>query len=112
MMFKLPDRPKLPLDDIATGEGEGELDHLPIRGLSANTEVRFAPNGAVPGDRIVGIMERDKGITIYPIQASALQRFDDQPQRWIDVRWDLDEANKSRFPAHIFVNTLNEPGTL
>jgi guanosine-3',5'-bis(diphosphate) 3'-pyrophosphohydrolase len=57
-------------------------------------------------------MERDKGITIYPIQASALQRYDDQPERWIDVRWDLDQANKSRFPAHIFVNTLNEPGTL
>jgi guanosine-3',5'-bis(diphosphate) 3'-pyrophosphohydrolase len=109
MMFKLPDQPKVVLQGAA---GEGDLEPLPIRGLSANMEVRFAPNGAVPGDRIVGIMERDKGITIYPIQASALQRYDDQPERWIDVRWDLDQANKSRFPAHIFVNTLNEPGTL
>jgi len=57
-------------------------------------------------------MEKDTGITIYPIQASALQRFDDQPERWIDVRWDLDEANKSRFMARIMVNALNEPGTL
>jgi hypothetical protein len=53
-----------------------------------------------------------KGITIYPIQSPVLQRFDEQPERWIDVRWDLDEANKSRFMARIMINALNEPGTL
>ncbi|MGO4119207.1 RelA/SpoT AH/RIS domain-containing protein, partial [Rhizobium ruizarguesonis] len=51
-------------------------------------------------------------ITIYPIQSPSLQRFDDQPDLWIDVRWYLDEANKSRFMARIMVNGLNEPGTL
>ncbi|WP_105381994.1 RelA/SpoT family protein [Neorhizobium alkalisoli] len=107
MIFKLPNQRAVAPEEIEAG-----LDPLPIRGLSGNMEVRFAPSGAVPGDRIVGIMETDKAITIYPIQASALQRFDDQPERWIDVRWDLDEANKSRFSAKIEVNTLNEPGTL
>jgi guanosine-3',5'-bis(diphosphate) 3'-pyrophosphohydrolase len=57
-------------------------------------------------------MQEGKGITIYPIQASALQKFDDEPERWIDVRWDLDLANKSRFSARILVNAINEPGTL
>jgi guanosine-3',5'-bis(diphosphate) 3'-pyrophosphohydrolase len=28
------------------------------------------------------------------------------------VRWDLDEANKSRFMARLMINALNEPGTL
>ncbi|CAN7236049.1 GTP pyrophosphokinase rsh [Neorhizobium galegae bv. officinalis] len=107
MIFKLPNQRRVSPEEIEAGP-----DPLPIRGLSGNLQVRFAPSGAVPGDRIVGIMEKDKGITIYPIQASALQRFDDQPERWIDVRWDLDEANKSRFLARIEVNTLNEPGTL
>ena len=41
-----------------------------------------------------------------------MQHFDDQPERWIDVRWDLDDSNKSRFAARIFMNALNEPGTL
>ena len=41
-----------------------------------------------------------------------LQKFDDEPDRWIDVRWDLDEANKTRFKARVLVNALNEPGTL
>ncbi len=107
MVFKLPDQRR-----ITPEEAEAGPDPLPIRGLSGSMRVQFAPSGAVPGDRIVGIMNDGKGITIYPIQAPALQRFDDQPERWIDVRWDLDEANKSRFPVKIEVNTINEPGTL
>ncbi len=112
MMFKLPARSQTDLENAQAAGLVATL--LPIRGLSSNTQVRFAPSGAVPGDRIVGIMDagKSKGITIYPIQAPALQKFDDEPERWIDVRWDLDEANKSRFPAKLAVNTINEPGTL
>ncbi|WP_027486027.1 RelA/SpoT family protein [Allorhizobium undicola] len=110
MMFKLPNATKkTPAEDGGDDKG---ADPLPIRGLADNISVHFAPAGAVPGDRIVGIMEEGKGIIIYPIQASALQKFDDEPERWIDVRWDLDEANKSRFSARVLVNAINEPGTL
>jgi len=109
MVFKLPGKTKAALE---RGEGEAGPEALPIRGLSGNAEVHFSAGGAVPGDRIVGIMEKDKGITIYPIQSPALQKFDDEPERWIDVRWDLDEANNTRFMARIVVNALNEPGTL
>jgi len=107
MMFRVPGRSA----EEAGAEGQ-DRSPVPIRGLSSSMHVRFAPSGAVPGDRIVGIMEEGSGITIYPIQAPALQHFDDQPERWIDVRWDLDDSNKSRFAARIFMNALNEPGTL
>jgi len=109
MVFKLPGKAKTALEG---GEAETGPEALPIRGLSGNAEVHFSAGGAVPGDRIVGIMEKDKGITIYPIQSPALQKFDDEPERWIDVRWDLDEANNTRFMARIMINALNEPGTL
>ncbi|OCO98196.1 MULTISPECIES: bifunctional (p)ppGpp synthetase/guanosine-3',5'-bis(diphosphate) 3'-pyrophosphohydrolase [unclassified Ensifer] len=108
MVFKLPGLGK---DQNGAVLSEGP-EALPIRGLSGNAEVHFSPAGAIPGDRIVGIMEKDKGITIYPIQSPILQKFDDEPERWIDVRWDLDEANSSRFMARIAVSALNEPGTL
>ncbi|WP_429808223.1 RelA/SpoT family protein [Ensifer sp. B1-9] len=108
MVFKLPGRGK---DANGAAQAEGP-EALPIRGLSGNAEVHFSPAGAIPGDRIVGIMEKDKGITIYPIQSPILQKFDDEPERWIDVRWDLDEANSSRFMARIAISALNEPGTL
>ncbi|NKL07208.1 MULTISPECIES: RelA/SpoT family protein [Rhizobium] len=111
MIFKIPGKTKIGHDG-GHSETDADADIGPIRGLSGNVDVKFAPTGAVPGDRIVGIMDQGKGITIYPIQSPSLQRFDDQPDRWIDVRWDLDEANKSRFMARIMVNGLNEPGTL
>ena len=52
------------------------------------------------------------GITIYPIQSPSLTAFDDQPERWIDVRWDIDESNKERFPARVSVTAINAPGSL
>jgi GTP pyrophosphokinase len=86
---------------------------IPIRGLNGDLPVRFAPNGgAVPGDRIVGILTPGEGITIYPIQSPALTAFDDQPDRWLDVRWDIDEALPQRFPAQLLLTVINEPGTL
>ena len=90
-----------------------EAHAIPIRGLHGDMPVRFAANvGAVPGDRIVGIMTPGEGITIYPIQSPSLQEFDDVPDRWLDVRWDIDAANRDRFPACIEVVAINEPGTL
>jgi len=85
---------------------------IPIRGLRGDLPVSFAEDGAVPGDRIVGILTPGQGITIYPIHAETLKAFDEQPERWIDVTWDIDEDNPQRFPAKIAVTALNEPGSL
>jgi guanosine-3',5'-bis(diphosphate) 3'-pyrophosphohydrolase len=112
MVFKIPEKSRSASEDDGAVEIVQGADPLPIRGLSGDVAVQFASAGAVPGDRIIGIMEKGKGITIYPIQSPALQRFDDEPERWIDVRWDLDEANKSRFLARLDLHALNEPGAL
>lgn len=85
---------------------------LPIRGTSGDIPVRFSPEGAVPGDRIVGIMQPGAGIVIYPIQSSALMAYDDQPERWIDVRWDIDAQMNERFPARMNILVVNSPGSL
>src|SRR4051812_43192986 len=100
LIFKVPD-----------GKDAGEA--IPIRGVSGELPVRFAPNGgAVPGDRIVGIMTPGEGITIYPIQSPALKAFEDTPDNWLDVRWDVEEESPQRFPARIKIHSVNEPGTL
>jgi GTP diphosphokinase / guanosine-3',5'-bis(diphosphate) 3'-diphosphatase len=86
---------------------------IPIRGINSDLPVKFAPNGgAVPGDRIVGIVTPGEGITIYPIQSPALKDFEEEPERWLDVRWDVDETTPQRFPARILVDNVNEPGSL
>lgn len=86
---------------------------IPIRGINSDLPVKFAPNGgAVPGDRIVGIVTPGEGITIYPIQAPALKDFEEEPERWLDVRWDIEDSLPQRFPARIKVENVNEPGAL
>src|SRR5438270_427137 len=86
---------------------------IPIRGINSDLPVRFAPDGgAVPGDRIVGIVTPGEGITIYPIQAPALKDFEEEPERWLDVRWDIEDSAPQRFPARIKVENVNEPGAL
>jgi GTP diphosphokinase / guanosine-3',5'-bis(diphosphate) 3'-diphosphatase len=87
---------------------------IPVRGINSDLPVKFAPNGgAVPGDRIVGIVTPGEGITIYPIASPALKDFEEEPERWLDVRWDVDEESApQRFPARIKVDNVNEPGSL
>jgi (p)ppGpp synthase/HD superfamily hydrolase len=86
---------------------------IPIRGINSDLPVRFAPNGgAVPGDRIVGILTPGEAVTIYPIQSPALKDFEDSPERWIDLRWDVEDATPQRFPAQVIVESVNEPGSL
>ena len=111
MIFRIPGRSKQARARRGKRAGNG-TDALPIRGVGDDMPVSFGASGAVPGDRIVGIMEPGRGITIYPIQSPMLTQFDDQPERWIDVRWDMDEAGSERFHARISVNAINEPGTL
>jgi guanosine-3',5'-bis(diphosphate) 3'-pyrophosphohydrolase len=108
MLFQIPGRSSTPPRKEQRAQGNA----VPIRGVSGDLPVRFAPEGAVPGDRIVGIMQPGSGITIYPIQSPSLMAFDDQPERWIDVRWDLDEGSKERFPARLSVTAINAPGSL
>src|SRR5260221_7978104 len=103
---------KVKVPDMVPGLGEAGAA-IPVRGMNTDLPVRFAPNGgAVPGDRIVGILTPGEGITIYPIQSPALKEFEDQPERWLDVRWDVDEKTPQRFPAQLTVQSVNEPGSL
>src|SRR6187401_1116534 len=98
---------KFKVPDNAVGQA------IPIRGINGDLPVRFDPNGgAVPGDRIVGILSPGEAITIYPIQSPALSEFEDKPERWLDVRWDEEEHTPQRFPARITVQSVNEPGSL
>ena len=108
MLFQVPGRSARKARNADDEHGGA----VPIRGVRGDLPVAFAPEGAVPGDRIVGIMEPGKGITIYPIQSPTLTEYDDQPERWIDVRWDIDEERRERFPARVSVTAINEPGSL
>ena len=95
----------------ASRKGEGELA-IPVRGVNRTAALRIAPEtGAVPGERIVGIITAGQGITIYPIFAKALEQFDNQPERWVDLAWD-ETGPDMKFPARVGVTVINEVGSL
>ncbi|MFN3868235.1 MAG: RelA/SpoT family protein [Hyphomicrobiaceae bacterium] len=84
---------------------------LPVRpGRGSDLPVSYEEGGAVPGDRIVGVLTPKDGIRIFQIHSPRLQDY--EHENWIDVTWDLDPESPVRFPAHIRVTALNEPGSL
>jgi GTP pyrophosphokinase len=90
----------------SSSSGQG----IVIRGIRNDVPVSFEPGGAVPGDRIVGVLTPGEGIRIFQIHSPRLSEF--EHERWIDVTWDINQEAPERFPARLSVTVLNEPGTL
>lgn len=95
--------------ESSTGAGRSSR-RVPIRGLRGDMPVLFEAGGAVPGDRIVGVLSPGEGIRVFQIHSPRLQEY--EHERWIDVAWDIDPENPERFPALISVTAPNQPGTL
>lgn len=112
LQFRIPDERA----DAFHGPVNGSHDdahRAPVRGLDSSLPVRFsADEPPIPGDRIVGIVTPGEGVTVYPIHAEALAKFENEPDRWLDVRWDIDPTRPQAFDAKIRVTALNEPGSL
>ncbi len=97
----------------AAGNGEDATSKaagVPIRGFRNDVPVTFEAGGAVPGDRIVGVLVPDEGIRIFQIHSPRLK--DHEQDSWIDVTWDIDPERPERFPSRLSVTVRNEPGTL
>ncbi|MFT4150723.1 MAG: bifunctional (p)ppGpp synthetase/guanosine-3',5'-bis(diphosphate) 3'-pyrophosphohydrolase [Paracoccaceae bacterium] len=60
----------------------------PVLGLPEDETLRRAPCcQPLPGERIVGITYRGRGVVCHAIDCPALEEFEDQPNRWVDLRW-------------------------
>jgi GTP pyrophosphokinase/guanosine-3',5'-bis(diphosphate) 3'-pyrophosphohydrolase len=60
----------------------------PVVGLSDDQSFRRAPCcQPVPGERIVGITYRGQGVVVHAIDCPALEEFEEQPGRWVDLHW-------------------------
>jgi GTP pyrophosphokinase/guanosine-3',5'-bis(diphosphate) 3'-pyrophosphohydrolase len=60
----------------------------PVVGLAADQSFRRAGCcQPVPGERIVGITYRGTGVVIHAIDCPALEEFEEQPTRWVDLHW-------------------------
>ena len=84
----------------------------PIIGLSGDQALKRAQCcQPVPGERIVGITYPGRGVIVHAIDCPALEEFEEQPNRWIDLYW-----QSGRHPAvytvSLDVAISNERGVL
>jgi guanosine-3',5'-bis(diphosphate) 3'-pyrophosphohydrolase len=84
-----------------------------IRGLIPGMAVHYAGCcHPLPGDKIVGIVITGRGVTIHTYDCENLNNYLSEPDRWIDVGWDIPRSDKERFVGRLQVVILNQPGAL
>jgi len=95
----------------ATGERAGkQLGSITIRGTEGMA-VQFAPCcRPIPGDPILGFINKGKGLVIHTHDCPTIRKFRMDPDRWLDVEWDPD--NKRLFKVNMKLAVANQPGVL
>ena len=74
--------------DIVAEESEVIGRDRAVIGLDRNQSFRRARCcQPLPGERIVGITFRGKGVVVHAIDCGALSAYDEQPGRWLDLHW-------------------------
>jgi GTP pyrophosphokinase/guanosine-3',5'-bis(diphosphate) 3'-pyrophosphohydrolase len=94
---------------------DGKAGRLFIRGggLTPGISVHFAPCcSPVPGDRIVGIMQPDVGLTVHTIDCERLAEFEDREDMWRDLQWSPEAERNATASAHLKATIRNATGVL
>ena len=95
---------KLPKDDDASAPV--------VIGLDSGQVALPAPCcNPIPGERIVGIAVRGKGVLVHTIDCETLGQFESEPERWIDLRW-ADRGGRADHGVRIEVTLANDAGVL
>jgi GTP diphosphokinase / guanosine-3',5'-bis(diphosphate) 3'-diphosphatase len=86
--------------ELATNKQDEITPSRAVLGLSDDQSFRRAPCcQPLPGERIVGITYRGQGVILHAIDCPALEEFEEQPNRWVDLHWDQGR--------HAAVNTVS-----
>ncbi|EEW24854.1 RelA/SpoT family protein [Rhodobacter ferrooxidans] len=74
--------------ELATSQAAEVDAQRPVVGLPpTQTYNRARCCQPVPGERIVGITYRGQGVVVHAIDCPALEEFEEQPTRWVDLHW-------------------------
>ncbi len=65
----------------------------------------------LPGERIVGISVRGKGVMVHAIDCDSLAEYENQPERWIDLRW-TEGMSRANHMTTIEIIMANDAGVL
>ena len=65
----------------------------------------------LPGERIVGITWRGRGVQVHTIDCAALVSFEEQPDRWIDLHWS-EGSHAAVHEVTLEITLANDAGAL
>ena len=103
---------KVPVFSKSVKKDKSKAEPLKIKGLIPGMAVHFAGCcHPLPGDRIVGIVTTGKGVAVHTIDCKVLEKFADEPERWLDIAWG-DEALEGMHIGRLKLMLTNEPGSL
>ena len=95
------------------GPARDRSDPVPIRGLVPGVAVHIAGCcHPLPGERIIGILTAGKGVTIHTIDCEILEQFNETPERWLSVSWDVSVDPDRLHVGRIETVLSNTPGSL
>ena len=94
---------------------DGKEARLYVRGsgLTPGVSLHFAECcSPVPGDRIVGIVQPNRGLAVHTIDCPRLAEYEDREELWRDLHWtpEADRATISR--ARLTTTIRDAPGVL
>ncbi|KRS14170.1 RelA/SpoT family protein [Roseovarius indicus] len=98
--------------DIAPDESNVVGRDRAVIGLARNQRFdRARCCQPLPGERIVGITYRGKGVVVHTIDCEALSAFDDQPGRWLDLHWHAGK-HPAEYDVTLNITMSNDAGVL
>ncbi len=98
--------------DLVPDESDAVRSDRAVIGLAPGQSFDRAPCcQPLPGERIVGITYRGKGVVVHAIDCDALTNFEDQPKRWMDLHWQAGK-HKADFDVTLGLTIGNDAGVL
>ena len=92
---------------------KNKKEDLKINGLIPGMAVHFSGCcHPLPGDRIVGIVTTGKGVAVHTIDCKQLEKYADEPERWLDISWGEEATQEGVYTGRLKVMLTNEPGAL
>ncbi|HQS37474.1 MAG: guanosine-3',5'-bis(diphosphate) 3'-pyrophosphohydrolase [Methylophilales bacterium 39-45-7] len=86
------------------------LDTITVRGTEGMA-VQFAPCcRPIPGDPILGFINKDKGLVIHTHDCPSVRKFKLDPDKWLDVEWEPE--SERLFKTNLNLTVANQPGML
>ena len=98
--------------ELAEDEGDEVSADRAVIGLSPEQSFQRAPCcEPLPGERIIGITYRGQGVVVHAIDCDNLSRYEDQPERWLDLHWQVGK-HKPVYGATLDLTITNDAGVL